>query len=240
MKVSDIQTPHRLDQENKTGFLSSYTHQTFPTLFTDGHDNICDPNSHCQHVVGTVLERGCASGTFWQERMHVCVASRWQKMCQLSLLQNTVDHSVGTQRPESVTPTPAPYLKALLKMNGSSVCCVAPGTSHGLENKHSELRRKEATSITSLPEPHGAATGCGEGNVQGPLAAGAAGAAFPQQVRATGGDGVSSGRGHVPALPGHVPPSVLCPQSQQPSLGSAPGQQCLSQCVCAAFSTEAA
>lgn len=125
----------------------------------------------------------------------MCVASRErvQKTCQLTPLQNTADHGAGAQRPQSVTPTPAPYLKAPLKTNGSSVCCVAPGTSHSLENKHSELRRrrKEATSITSLPEPHGAATGGGEGHVPGPLAAGTAGAAFPQQVRAAGGDGVS-------------------------------------------------
>lgn len=163
--------------------------------------------------------------------------SVWQKTCQLTPLQNTADHGVGAQRPQSVTPTPAPYLKAPLKMNGSSVCCVAPGMSQGLENKHSELRRrKEATSIKSLPEPHWVWRGKCAGSSRRALLE------LPSHSR-SGPLGVTV----TPlalwpcAISSRSPaPSILCPQSQQPSLGSALGQRCLSQHVCAALSTEAA
>lgn len=118
--------------------------------------------------------------------------SVWQKTCQLTPLQSTADHGVGAQSPQSVTATPAPHLTAPLKTNGSSVCCVAPGTSHGLGNKHSELRRRKPRALSYSQSLTGRPLGV-EGKRAGPLAAGAAGAACPQQVRAAGRDGVSPG-----------------------------------------------
>lgn len=60
---------NRLDYENKTGFLSSYTHQTDTII----PNNVCDPTHTAawRDRPGT----GCASGTFRQEGVHVCVAS---------------------------------------------------------------------------------------------------------------------------------------------------------------------
>lgn len=165
--------------------------------------------------------------------------SVWQKTCQLTPLQSTAGHGVGAQSPQSVTATPAPHLTAPLKTNGSSVCCVAPGMSHGLGNKHSELRRRKPRALScsqSLMGGHWA----WKGNVRGPSRR--ALLELPAHSR-SGPLGVT------------VSPLALWPRASASRLpatrrtlssvtaafsGLCLGQRCLSQCVCAALCTEAA
>lgn len=243
MKVSDIQTPHRLDQENKTGFLSSYTHQTFPTSFTDGHDNICDPNSHCQRVAGPVLEQGCARGTFWQDRIHVCVASR-QRVAEDMPADPTAEHS-GPRRGRS-EPTKCdshacspPYSSVENEWLLGLLC--GPRNEPRFREQTFRTKKKEGSHEYQVASRASRGGHWGwKGNVRGPSRR--ALLELPAHSR-SGPLGVT------------VSPLALWPRASASRLpatrrtlssvtaafsGLCLGQRCLSQCVCAALCTEAA